>query len=141
PTPLTPQDCLVATMIATSASDEEVRTSELVTIQMIVNHLPIFGNYDTDRINQIAQLVFDFLQEEDGLDAFFGLVKDNLPERFYDTAYALSCDVAAADGMLGQSELAFLQEVRDQFELDRLDAAAIERGARARFRTLKTATA
>ncbi|MEM9350110.1 MAG: 2-dehydro-3-deoxyphosphooctonate aldolase, partial [Pseudomonadota bacterium] len=54
PHPLTPQDCLVATMIAVSASDEEVRTSELVTIQMIVNHLPIFGNYDPDRMNQIA---------------------------------------------------------------------------------------
>ncbi|MEM1234029.1 MAG: 2-dehydro-3-deoxyphosphooctonate aldolase, partial [Pseudomonadota bacterium] len=65
--PMTPQDCLVATMIAVSASDEEVRTSELVTIQSIVNHLPIFGSYDTDRMNQIAQTVFDLLSEEDGL--------------------------------------------------------------------------
>ena len=135
--PLTPQDCLVATMIAVSASDEEVRTSELVTIQMIVNHLPIFGSYDPDRMNSIAQVVFDLLSEEDGLDAFFGLIKENLPMELNETAYAMACDVAAADGMLGQSELQFLQEIRYELDIDRLHGAAIERAARARFKTLK----
>ncbi|MEM1235244.1 MAG: tellurite resistance TerB family protein, partial [Pseudomonadota bacterium] len=115
--------------------DEEVRTSELVTIQSIVNHLPIFGSYDTDRMNQIAQTVFDLLSEEDGLDAFFGLIKDNLPPDLNETAYAMACDVAAADGSLGQAELGFLQEIRDELLLDRLHSAAIERGARARFMT------
>ena len=105
PHPMTPQDCLVATMIAVSASDEELRTSELVTIHSIVNHLPVFGDYDTDRLNQIAQIVFDLFSEEDGLDAFFGLIKDNLPPELNETAYAIACDVAAADGMLGHSEL------------------------------------
>ena len=134
---MTPQDCLVATMIAVSASDEEVRTSELVTIQSIVNHLPIFADYDTDRIKLIAQTVFDFLSEEDGLDAFFGILRSNLPAELFETAYAMACDVAAADGMLGQSELRFLQEIRYELDMDRLHAAAIERGARARFKTLK----
>ncbi|MEM6727048.1 MAG: tellurite resistance TerB family protein [Pseudomonadota bacterium] len=134
---MTPQDCLVATMIAVSASDEEVRTSELVTIQSIVNHLPIFGAYDTDRIKQIAQTVFDLLSEEDGLDAFFGLIKGDLPPELNETAYAMACDVAAADGMLDQSELAFLQEIRYELDIDRLHAAAIERGARARFKVIR----
>ncbi len=30
PNPLTPQDCLVAVMVAVSASDEDIRTVELV---------------------------------------------------------------------------------------------------------------
>ncbi|MCH2078372.1 MAG: tellurite resistance TerB family protein [Rhodobacteraceae bacterium] len=136
--PMTPQDCLVATMIAVSASDEEVRTSELVTIQSIVNHLPIFGNYDTDRMNQIAQTVFDLFSVEDGLDAFFGLIRNNLPPELNETAYAMACDVAAADGILGQAELGFLQEIRDELDMDRLHTAAIERGARARFMTIST---
>ena len=135
--PMTPQDSLVAIMIAVSASDEEVRTSELVTIQSIVNHLPIFGAYDTDRIQQIAKTVFDLLTEEDGLDAFFGLIRDNLPAELNETAYAMACDVAAADGTLGQAELGFLQEIRDELEMDRLHTAAIERGARARFMILR----
>jgi tellurite resistance protein len=119
-------------MIAISASDANIRTSELITIQQIVNHLPIFAKYDIDRMQQVAQTVFDLLEEEDGLDALFGLIKGSIPESHYETAYALACDVAAADGRLQQSELEMLQEVRYELAIDRLHAAAIERGARAR---------
>lgn len=132
PHPLSPQDCLVALMIAVSAADENIRTAELVTIQQVVNHLPIFAGYDTDRIKLIAQTVFDLFEEDDGLDALFGLIRDNLPERLFETAYALSCDVAASDGLLAQPELRLLEEVRHELSIDRLHAAAIERGARAR---------
>jgi tellurite resistance protein len=132
PHPLSPQDCLVAVMIAVSASDEDIRTSELVKIQATVNHLPIFAAYDIDRMNLIAQTVFDLFAEEDGLDALFGLVRENLPAHLFETAYAMACDVAAADGTLNDSELRILEEIRYELEIDRLHAAAIERGARAR---------
>ncbi len=132
PHPLSPQDSLVALMIAVSAADMEIKTSELVAIQSLVNHLPIFADYDSDRIKIIAQTVFDLLEEEDGLDALFGLMRDSLPERLNETAYALACDVAAADGRLAQTELRLLEEIRHELQVDRLHAAAIERGARAR---------
>ncbi len=98
PPSLTPQDALVALMIAVSFSDEAIRTTELVAIQRIVNHLPIFGGYDADRLRTVAQTVFDLMEEEDGLDALFGLIRDALPERLFETAYALACDMVAADG-------------------------------------------
>jgi tellurite resistance protein len=129
---LSPQDALVAVMIAVSAADAQIRTSELVAIQRIVNHLPVFAAYDADRMQRVAQTVFDLLEEEDGLDALFGLVRGALPERLFETAYAMACDVAAADGLLRHTELRMLEEVRDELGIDRLHAAAIERGARAR---------
>lgn len=132
PHPLSPQDCLVAVMIAVSASDENIRTAELVKIEVAVNNLPIFADYDVDRMNVAAQTVFDLFAVEDGLDALFGLIRDNLPEHLYETAYALACDVAAADGKLLESELRLLEEIRYELNIDRLHAAAIERGARAR---------
>ncbi|EEW24594.1 conserved hypothetical protein [Rhodobacter ferrooxidans] len=132
PPSLSPQDALVAIMIAVSASDEQMRTSELVAIQRIVHHLPIFAEYDKDRIRQIAQTVFDLFEEEDGLDALFGLIRDALPAKFYETAYALACDVAAADGKLREVELRMLEEIRDELVIDRLHAAAIEWASRAR---------
>ncbi len=136
PTPLmSPQDALVAVMIAVSASDERIRTAELVTIERVVNHLPVFRDFDPDRIRVIAETVFDLLEEEDGLDALFGLVREALPERLRETAYALACDVAAADGRLQETELRFLEETRHELDIDRLHAAAIERGARARHMT------
>ncbi|MFT7058365.1 MAG: tellurite resistance protein [Pseudorhodobacter sp.] len=133
---MTAQDALLAVMVAVSASDENVRTSELIAIQRIVNHLPVFADYDADRFRQITQMVLDLFEEEDGLDAFFGLIMDVLPEKLFETAYALACDVAAADGMLHESELRMLQEIRDEMSIDRLHAAAIERGARARHMTI-----
>jgi len=133
---LTTQDALVAVMVAVSVSDETIRTAELVKIEQIVNHLPVFAGYDADRIRTIANTVFDLFEEEDGLDALFGLVEGALPERLNETAYAICCDVAAADGSLAQPELRFLEELRHQFEIDRLHAAAIERGARARHMVL-----
>lgn len=132
----TPQDCLVAVMIAVSASDETIRTAELVLIEAVVNHLPVFADYDADRMKSVAQSVLDLFSEEDGLDALFGLIRENLPSRLNETAYALACDISAADSYVGPNELRFLEELRHELNIDRLHGAAIERGARARFMTL-----
>ncbi|SEF42468.1 Tellurite resistance protein TerB [Jhaorihella thermophila] len=135
PKVLSTQDCLVATMIAVSASDANIRTAELMKIQAAVNHLPIFADYDIDGMKRMSELVFELFEQEDGLDALFGLIRANLPERLYETAYALACDVAAADGTLAETELRLLEEIRYELNIDRLHAAAIERGARARHMT------
>lgn len=132
---LSTEDCLVALMIAISASDENIRTAELVKIQASVNMLPVFAEYDIDRIKNVSRIVFELFEQEDGLDALFGLIRDNLPERLFETAYALACDVAAADGKLAETELRMLEEIRYELNIDRLHAAAIERGARARHLT------
>ncbi|WP_116131465.1 tellurite resistance TerB family protein [Tropicimonas sp. IMCC34043] len=136
PNPISPQDALVAVMIATSVSDENIRTSELVTIERIVNHLPIFGEYDADHIRSMGELVFDLFEEEDGVDALLGLCSKALPEELYETAYALCCDVAASDGRLSDQELQLLAEIRYAFNIPRLHAASIEWGARVRHRTI-----
>lgn len=133
---LTAQDALCALMIAVSMSDENVRTSELLKITSIINNLPIFADYDADHVPRISRTVFELFEQEDGLDALFGLIRDCLPERLNETAYALACDVAAADGDIAQTELRLLEEMRYELDLDRLHAAAIERGARARHMTL-----
>lgn len=131
-TPMTPQDALVAIMVAVSASDENIRTAELVTIERMVNHLPVFARYDVDRIPVVARTVFDLFEEYDGLDALFGLVRGALPEKLFETAYVMACDVAAADGRLKEEELRLLEEIRYELSIDRLAGAAIERAARAR---------
>lgn len=130
--PMSAQDALVAVMIACSASDQDMRTAELVAITRMVNHMPVFAGYDPDRIRRVARTIFDLFEEEDGLDALFGLIRDALPERLNETAYALACDVVTADGRHSQTELRMLEEVREELGIDRLHAAAIEWGARVR---------
>lgn len=132
----TPEDALVAVMIAISASDEHMRTSELLSIERMVNHLPVFKDYSMSRVTEVANNVFDILAEEEGLDIFWNALRVTLPERLFDTAYAMACDVAAADLRAGEHELRLLEEMRYEFNIDRLLAAAIEVAARARHRTL-----
>lgn len=132
PASFSAQDALVAVMVAESASDENITNSELLSITRIVDHMPIFAGYDPSRIKTVSQVVFDLFEVEDGLDALFGIVRDSLPEELYETAYAMACDVAAADGRLRQGELEFMAEIRYELDIDRLHGAAIERGARAR---------
>jgi tellurite resistance protein len=134
--PLSAQDALVALMIAVSASDADIRTAELVKINNAINNLPVFAEYDVAHIPRVSETVFELFEQEDGLEALFGLIRDALPEKLFETAYALSCDVAAADGMIQGAEARMLEEIREELELDRLHAAAIERGARARHMTL-----
>jgi tellurite resistance protein len=130
------QDALIAVMIGVSASDENMTTMELLSISRMVDTLPIFDGYDPDRIRLVSQTVFDLFTEEDGLDALFGLVREALPPALQETAYALACDVAAADGHPFQAELRFLLELRHEMNIERLHAAAIELGSRARHRRL-----
>jgi tellurite resistance protein len=59
-----------------------------------------------------------------------------LPAKLVETAYALACDIAAADGFASQEELRLLEMLRHELAVGRLEAAAIERGTRARQMTL-----
>ncbi|MBK8439363.1 MAG: tellurite resistance TerB family protein [Rhodobacter sp.] len=129
---MSPQDALVAVMVACSAADQNMRTAELVAIQRMVNHMPVFADYDADRTRRVSQTVFDLFEEEDGLDALFGLIREALPERLFETAYALACDVVTADGRHSDVELRMLEEMREELKIDRLHAVAIEWGARVR---------
>ena len=70
-----------------------------------------------------AQVAMMDIQEEKVAEAAAGLGAG---------AHALACDVAAADGTLEEAELRLLEEIRYELNIDRLHAAAIERGARAR---------
>lgn len=133
---MSPCDALVAVMVAVSAAGQGLGTAEMVAIERLVNHTPVFAAYDIDRVRAVSQTVLSIFEEEDGLDALFGLIRDALPESLYETAYVLACDVAAADGRADQVELRLLVELREELRIDRLHAAAIELAANARNRQI-----
>jgi tellurite resistance protein len=127
------QDALIYTMVMVSAADSEMTDAEVSTIGEIVSHLPVFRSFDRDSLSRIAAACADLLQQEDGLDVVLAAIKAALPPRLRETAYALACDVVAADAQASQEELRLLELIRHRFDVDRLTAAAIERGARARY--------
>lgn len=129
---LDPQDALIATMVLTSCANRDMSEAELREIAAIVDVLPALRGYDKSRMRQVSDVVVDLLEADDGLDALIGMIRDSLPRALHETAYALACDVAAADGDVVLEELRLLEMMRHMLKIDRLNAAAIERGSRAR---------
>jgi len=127
---------LIYTMVMVSASDRNMSDAELASIGDMVLHLPVFEDFDRKKLTRVGADCAKLLQEEDGLDDALALIKKALPKKLRETAYALACEVAAVDGSASQEELRLLELIRHRLDLDRLTAAAIERGARARHQTL-----
>lgn len=132
----TPHDALIYIMVTMSAADRSMTDAELVKIGTIIKTLPVFRDFDQANLVKAASDCTAILQKDDGLRQILDGARDALPKKLHETAYALAVEVAAADLTLEQEELRLLQILRDQFNLDRLACAAIERGARARHTTL-----
>jgi tellurite resistance protein len=128
------QAALIYTMVLVSAAAAEMTEAEMHIIGDIVNHLPIFAQYQgTKRLKQDLNDCATLLGKENGLEQVLKAIKSGLPPKLRETAYAVACDVAAADGLASQEELRLLEMLRHRLNIDRLIAAGIERGARARF--------
>ena len=125
---LSHHSALIHLMVLVSAVDSDMTDKEIAAIGQSVRDLPVFADYDDSMLVSAAEACAEILTEENGLETVLGLVKANLPDELIDTAYALSCKVAAVDGSLSQEELRLLEMVRHTLEIDRLTAAAIERG-------------
>jgi tellurite resistance protein len=127
---------LIYTMVLVSAADRDMTDSELQTMGDIVKHLPVFRGFDLTRLTKVAQECAALLADPKGLDKTVDAIVKGLNPRLRETAYALACDVAASDGHASQEELRVLEILRHRLEVGRLPAAAIERGARARYTAL-----
>jgi len=124
---------LVYVMVVVSAADGAMSDKELAAIGELTRRLPVFKGFDRDRLLALAQDCGTILQEEDGLSAVLGLVKEALPDHLRETAYWLALEVALTDSRVALEEVRVIEALRRALELDRLTAAALERGARARY--------
>jgi tellurite resistance protein len=131
---LSPQSALVYLMVIVAAADSRMTDAEIGTIYNSVADLPVFRAYDQGRLRSVAEDCAAILQEADGLNTVLGLVHQALPEDLRDTGYAIACTVAISDGGAGQEELRLLELIRAALGLDRLIAAAVERGVAALHR-------
>ena len=127
---------LIYVMVLVSASDADMTDAELETIGENVRYLPVFRDFDVDRLPEVTRECTTLLSDSDGLQNTLQIIKEALPHKLYETAYAVACDIAAADEKASQEELRLLEILRHKLGIDRLCAAAIERGARARHMRL-----
>jgi hypothetical protein len=133
---LDPHGALIYTMAIITGAESKLNATERNIIGDIVGHLPVFDAFDRGKLAGHLNDCAELLNRDDGLEQILGAIKTALPPRLRETAYAIACDLIAADGTATQDELQVLELLRHSLDLDRLIAAAIERGARARFQQI-----
>lgn len=134
PSSLSQHEALVYVMVMMSAVDRDMTDDEFARIGGLVRFLPAFDGFDENELIHIGRECATQLAAPEGLDVTLEMVREALPQRLHDTAYALAVEIAAADQRIRNEEIRLLQLLRDRFQLDKLTCAAIERGAIARFR-------
>lgn len=130
------QEALIYIMVTVSAVDTAMNDAELARIGRLTRFLPVFHGFDEERLIPVSRDCAGILSEENGLKTMLAMVREAIPEKLHDTAYALAVEVASADMHVREEEIRFLQMLRDTLSLDKLTCAAIERNVIARFRTL-----
>lgn len=124
---------LIYVMVIVAASDGAMTDAELAAIGSLVHTLPVFRDFSDDRLIPVSQECAAILQEDDGLDAALGLIKDGLPDHLRETAYYLALEMVLTDAHVVLEEIRVIDMLRRTLEIERLEAAALERGVRARY--------
>lgn len=130
------QGALIYTMVLAAVCDGAMSERERNILGEMVRRLPVFEGFDSARITTLVEDSLRQLDHEDGIDRVLGAIARALPARLNETAYAIACDVVAADGKASEVELELLELLATRLEVDRLHAAAIEWGARVRHMKL-----
>lgn len=136
PNHVSTEEALIYLMVTMSAVDKAMNDREMARIGRLVTFLPVFENFDENELVKVSKAAAQVLNGPEGLDIMLEVVRDAVPPRLYDTAYALAVEIAAADYNIQQEEIRLLQMIRDRLKLDKLTCAAIEHGAIARFRNI-----
>ena len=132
-TGLDAQEALVCTMVLVAAADGAITDREIGVMSGVVQTLPAFQDFSSERLEVATGAAVDLLEEDDGLTHAGKMIREALEPRLRETAYALACEVVAADrGGSSQPVLRMLELVMAELRLDPLVAAAIERATRAR---------
>lgn len=126
---------LIYVMVTMIAVDAKIGNAELARIGRLVQTLPAFSGFDPERLTHVAQECGEILQEETGLQTALALIKAGLPRVLRETAYALAVEVAIADRNIAREEIRFLAMLRDALDLTKLQTAALEHAAIARYQS------
>ena len=138
-TGLDAQEALVCTMVLVAAADGGISDREIGVMAGLVQTLPVFQDFSSQRLAVATDAAVSLLEEEDGLNHAAKLIRDALEPRLRETAYALACEVVAASSGASQPVLRMLELVMAELRLDPLVAAAIERATRARHQRIGVA--
>ena len=89
-------EALVLTMVLVAAADGGMTDREIGVMSGLVQTLPVFHDFTTEKLGTVTDAAVKLLNEEDGLQHAARLMRGALEPRLRETAYVLACEVVAA---------------------------------------------
>lgn len=127
------QEGLIWTMVLAAGADRDLSPAEVDAMRDLVEHLPVFRGFRVDRLPKVTESCATALGADGGLDKVAAFIRKTVPRRFGETAYALACDMIAAERKVHDMEIGVLDLLAELFDIDSLTCAALETAARARY--------
>ena len=90
-------EALALTMVLVAAADGGMSDREIGVMAGQVQTLPVFRDFTTEQFRIVTDAAVRLLNEEDGLQHAARLMRSALEPRLRETAYALACEVVAAN--------------------------------------------
>ncbi|TNE47456.1 MAG: Tellurite resistance protein TerB [Deltaproteobacteria bacterium] len=110
-TSLNAEEAFAAVAIAMSAVDGNIDDVEIDNLVTYLRRMRLFRDYETQHFVALFERLLRLLHQE-GPEQLAVLAEEALPESLRATAFALSLDVALADGVITEEEKKMIQHLR-----------------------------
>jgi tellurite resistance protein len=126
-----PRRFLVEAMLGAMEADGEVTEEEVMTLEKNLSSHPLFDGMSGDELSRVTDLAADAIREAGGGKARLEAIAKGLTSRNHRlAAYAMACEICAADRELAEAEIDFLDRLHAALALEDSEAKDVFEAAR-----------
>ena len=126
------EEAILRLMYLAALSDGELCDIELNSIKTKLVTYPLLRNISTNQRNKILSDLLGTLQDRTTKDILKEL-KEKIPDKLKETAYAFALEVCAKDLVLHKDEISFLKYLAKLFNIDNETADALRKSINVRY--------
>lgn len=121
---LGPAESFAAIALIAVAADGYITDSEAQAITTIFSRMHLFRSYPGDIMRKMIDRLLGILRK-DGAKALFDAAIETLPHDLRETAFAITTDIALADGEVSEEEEALLNDLYNALDISEETALRI----------------
>ncbi|HBK98322.1 MAG TPA: Tellurite resistance protein TerB [Microcoleaceae bacterium UBA10368] len=107
---LGPAEAFAAIALIAVAADGYINDSESQAISMTLSRMQLFRSYPNDVMKKMLDRLLMILQRQ-GVDVLFNAALATLPDELKETVFAVTADIALADGEVSEEEEQLLNDL------------------------------
>ena len=113
----TEAEAFAGVIMAAVASDQELSEHEIKFMHFMFSRMRLFQGWPKEQYNNLFNKLLQALKQQ-GIENFLDLCIQALPEKFYQTAFAVSVDLVLADGTVSREEKDFLYDLQKKLGIN-----------------------